>query len=79
MDPNEALTAIRERVARLGVLCDSEQLQQLLASLDVTQPSAEMSELVGEASELVEYVEGLDQWLSRGGFLPAAWNRTVPS
>jgi hypothetical protein len=25
------------------------------------------------ADELVDLIEGLDQWLSRGGFLPMAW------
>lgn len=25
-------------------------------------------------AEVKEHFEALDQWLSRGGFLPAAWN-----
>ena len=28
-----------------------------------------------DASALVESVEGLDGWLSKGGFLPEAWSR----
>ena len=28
-----------------------------------------------DASALVEAVEGLDGWLSKGGFLPEAWSR----
>lgn len=27
------------------------------------------------ADELAEHVEALDEWLSRGGFLPSAWDR----
>lgn len=26
------------------------------------------------AAEVAEYFEALDEWLSRGGFLPAAWS-----
>lgn len=28
-----------------------------------------------ESAELIEQVESLDEWLSRGGFLPEAWQR----
>ncbi len=29
----------------------------------------------GEASRLAELADALDEWISKGGFLPAAWNR----
>ncbi len=29
----------------------------------------------GEAERMAVLVEALDQWLSSGGFLPAAWQR----
>ena len=28
------------------------------------------------AEEIIEHFEALDEWLSRGGFLPADWSRT---
>lgn len=28
-----------------------------------------------ETAELADLVEGLDEWLSAGGFLPKAWER----
>jgi hypothetical protein len=28
-----------------------------------------------DATELAESLKALDEWLSRGGFLPAAWER----
>lgn len=28
-----------------------------------------------EVSRLYDLVEGLDQWMSKGGFLPTAWQR----
>lgn len=28
-----------------------------------------------DVSELIEYVRALDEWLSKGGFLPAPWHR----
>jgi hypothetical protein len=30
-----------------------------------------------DASELAETFQGLDQWLARGGFKPAAWREAV--
>ena len=32
-----------------------------------------------EAGELAELVEGLDTWITKGGFLPAEWQRKAPS
>lgn len=29
-----------------------------------------------DATELSELIDGLDQWLSKGGFLPAAWRKS---
>ena len=30
-----------------------------------------------DTEELAEKIESLDNWISRGGFLPAAWRRPV--
>lgn len=44
-------------------------------ALDVLSPvDGESSD---EAIELAEKFQGLDEWLSRGGFLPAAWRSTT--
>jgi hypothetical protein len=41
-----------------------------LVSLLVDSPFATPQE-----TELAELVQGLDEWLTRGGFLPTAWER----
>lgn len=41
---------------------------------DVRQPDVDVDRLEA-AGELVDALEALDQWLSRGGFLPTAWAR----
>jgi hypothetical protein len=28
-----------------------------------------------ETNALIEHVEYLDEWLSKGGFIPASWNK----
>lgn len=33
----------------------------------------------GDAERLAQLVEALDNWLCRGGFLPATWQRQTPS
>lgn len=40
---------------------------------ELVRPGAERDDPDG--SELSELVAGLDEWLSRGGFLPEAWRR----
>lgn len=64
MDPNEALRAIRLYVERIKAGPASP------ADLD----DNELAEWwLDEAEQLATHVEGLDQWLSRNGFLPTAW------
>jgi hypothetical protein len=45
--------------------------------LTIKQMRADDNELIrkAHADEIAEYVEALDEWLSRGGFLPSAWAR----
>lgn len=59
MDPNTALTRIRELIT---------EADALYASL--CHEDSEVHEIL---YTLTEAVEGLDRWLSRGGFLPEAW------
>jgi hypothetical protein len=59
MDPNETLRVLREAV---------EQWNTLPANTD---PAWRRE--VGDA--IAEHAEALDAWLTRGGFLPEAWQR----
>ena len=62
MDPNEALREIRRLVARW-------------TELEGKGPEWQAERTV-VAAGLVLHTEGLDEWLTRGGFLPDAWDRT---
>ena len=57
MDPNEALKRIRATVARLQETDD--------AGDNDYDPQ--------DVSELYQHVQALDEWITRGGFLPDAW------
>jgi hypothetical protein len=59
MDPNEALRRIRAQVLELRALVDNEDL--------------DAEALAMSAGTLLDAADGLDQWLTAGGFLPAAW------
>jgi hypothetical protein len=54
MDPNAALTQIREIVA--------------------SWHTDESGDAIETGSTLVELIQGLDEWLSKGGFTPEAWS-----
>ena len=62
MDPNQALTDMRQ------ALCDLRTLQQKTV---LDQPFA----FADAADELANAFEALDRWLSRGGFLPRDWQK----
>jgi hypothetical protein len=64
MDPNEALKRLREIMPRLQAWAEAEEWS--IAPSDLTQHDTDLA-------EVVETFEGLDQWLSKGGFLPADW------
>lgn len=61
MDPNEALRLIRAHIKQLRVE-------------DQTRDDGWIGRLTQQARDLSEAFEGLDEWLSRDGFLPAAWD-----
>ena len=67
MDPTENLRRQRELAKQIVSILDNTGDEGLseLEELDV----------IDFANELAELVQGLDQWLSRGGFLPADWKR----
>lgn len=69
MDPNETLERIRQIVAdihRGGYPIPGHEHRGLMH--DFTK--GELAEL-GE--ELAELTDGLDKWMSKGGFLPDEW------
>jgi hypothetical protein len=60
MDPDATLVVIRELVRQL------ESYDSLPGNHAITEQEA-------LALDLAEHIGALDQWLSKGGFLPAAW------
>lgn len=62
MDPNEALRLAREAAANLASFLDRDGADEPVDYDMVDQ--------------LVTAVQSLDQWLTRGDFLPSDWNVT---
>lgn len=66
MDPEAALKQIRSLVESIKECIDEHD--------DINNMDRDNLEaLAGEADELVNTFDGLDQWMSRGGFLPRSW------
>lgn len=61
MDPDEALRQIRLLI------------KQLRVEDTVGNPDAPLGAFRQHARDLAETVEGLDEWISRDGFLPFDW------
>lgn len=52
--------------------------ESILEALDVDEDEGEevdMDAVRDDANRLAELVQALDQWISRGGFLPKDWRR----
>lgn len=64
MDINETLRLIRATITQM-------QLEDGPVSAD-TRP-----EFVQHARDLAEYFEAIDEWLSKGGFLPGDWRQKI--
>lgn len=58
MDPNAALREMRAAIQRFRVAQEMGDHEE---------------DQLGEAGQAVEFAEALDEWLSRGGFLPTEW------
>lgn len=65
MDPDENLKKQRELVAEILHLADTDDAS-------MTDSTTALGNL---GIELAEHVAALDQWISRGGFIPARWKR----
>jgi hypothetical protein len=60
MDPNATLAAIRELINHDAQLPHDSNERDDSATLN----------------ELIEYFDALDQWLTKGGFLPSEWRKS---
>lgn len=49
------------------------EIRKQLKALLTIQPDVDVTEA---AMSLAEHVQGLDEWLTKGGFLPSAWDRS---
>lgn len=67
MDPNATLREIL-------LLCG--RLQEQLQKTEVDD-LAMLNNIAIEAGDLAILLLGLDRWLRKGGFLPAAWRRAI--
>lgn len=65
MDPNANLEEQRRIVARL--IRDEKYPDEM--------SQAELQTYTENASRLVDLVEALDEWISKGGALPDAWRK----
>lgn len=65
MDPDEALANIRMLAAKIIELSNSDDEPDVDPAQD----------LAIEGLELSEAAQALDEWIVKGGFLPAAWRR----
>jgi hypothetical protein len=52
-----------------------ETLAQLREAIEAVWAAESSVAAAAAADHVAEYAAALDQWLSRGGFLPAAWSR----
>jgi len=70
MDPDETL-----RMARVA----ATDLEEALNMEDgfVVNYSGKSEAIENAATDLLEYFQAMDKWLSSSGFLPAAWERGV--
>ena len=58
---------------------DPNETLRRMRELAAEIPKLDMESLADhwKATELAELVEALDNWITKGGFLPAAWNRNT--
>ena len=68
MDPNETLRKIREAARDVRLALDSYA--------NDTDPLTRAFALAASSDSLADATEALDEWLSKGGFLPSAWQRS---
>jgi len=62
MDPDVALEELRVAMQRV---------KEVFANYE----NSSVDPLVGAAKDLLDRSENLDEWMTKGGFLPSAWNK----
>ena len=67
MDPDVALTKLRILITYLE--------EEVDAHSECNDECVYPPEVLEELSAMVNEFQALDSWLSKGGFLPQAWNR----
>lgn len=69
MDPDKCLDEIIE-------LCDAieSDLDKPTSPL-ISEHIMQLQSIADDASQLCEHVKALDEWIKKGGFLPASWSR----
>jgi hypothetical protein len=67
MDPEAVLQRVRDLLSQIQELIDENTDEE--GNLD----DETKDEVVDLASEAVDAFDGLDSWMSRGGFLPSSW------
>lgn len=48
------------------------RLRELVKEIDAAADNEHKADI---ADEFADLIDGLDQWITRGGFLPSAWQR----
>lgn len=71
MDPNTALGSMREALAHQHSL--EERAERAYEKDLMGEGDALAEQAAAAALYVAEYAEALDEWLSKGGFLPADW------
>jgi glycine/D-amino acid oxidase-like deaminating enzyme len=52
--------------------------RELVKQIDAAFSTENYVEVADAASQLVELISALDEWMSKGGYLPAAWADSYP-
>ena len=51
-----------------------KQIRELISTINEAETDGKfLDDLASEIHQLVECVEALDDWINKGGFLPAQW------
>jgi hypothetical protein len=74
MDPNETLRRIRALSERI-VAREAERAEDDSVDGSLSSCFANLEAQEDDAVELAELTHALDEWLTKGGFLPTEWHR----
>jgi hypothetical protein len=66
VDPNEALEILRKLAKRVISIADEPDYSD----------NKSQDHVLSEAMEMAEAFKSLDEWISKGGFLPKDWEKS---